>query len=239
VQAALTELATPAPVREGGMTASAVELERVETVGPAVGRQLRYDAIRAIIYALIFIIAYVAFRFEVKFAFGAVAALIHDVLITLGIFALLGRQISLPVVAALLTIIGYSLNDTIVVYDRIREDLRLYRGRGLSLLEVMDLSINQTLSRTILTSGTTLLVVLVLFIFGGEVINDFALALLVGIIVGTYSSIYVASPAVYYLGRLRGPSPHVSGDAGPTGRRKKSKRNSSKGHDESEGEITA
>ena len=176
-----------------------VELLRVETIGPAVGAQLRKDAQGAILYALLFIIAYLWFRFEFKFALGAVAALVHDVLITVGLFAVTGRQISMPVIAALLTIIGYSLNDTIVVFDRIREDLRLYRGRGLSYPEVMDLSINQTLSRTLLTSLTTLFVVVVLFIFGGKMINDFAFALIVGVLVGTYSSIFVASPLVYLL----------------------------------------
>ncbi len=184
--------------------ADRVLLEKVETVGPAVGEELRRDALKAISYALIFIVAYLWFRFELKFAVGAVAALIHDLLVTVGIFALMRRQISMPVIAALLTIIGYSLNDTIVVFDRIREDLRLYRGRGLPFMEILDLSINQTLSRTLLTSLTTLFVVVVLFIFGGSAINDFAFGLIVGILVGTYSSIFVASPVVYFWQKLQG-----------------------------------
>lgn len=206
----------------GAETAAAVQLEQVETVGPAVGRQLKYDALKAIAFALIFIVAYLAFRFEWRFAAGAVAALVHDVAVTLALFALFGRQISLPVVAAILTIIGYSLNDTIVVYDRIREDLRLYRGRGMSYPDLMDLSINQTLSRTLLTSLTTLFVVVVLFLFGGEVINDFAFALIVGVVVGTYSSIYIASPVVYYLQKLQGKT-QVGGqeEQGPGTRRRK------------------
>lgn len=180
-------------------TAQDALLERVETVGPAVGAQLKRDALLALLYSLVFIIAYLAIRFEVKFALGAVAALAHDVLITVGLFALLGRQISLPVVAAILTVIGYSLNDTIVIFDRVREDMRLYRGRGMNLLDLMNISVNETLGRTILTSGTTLIVVLVLLFFGGAVIFDFALALCIGILVGTYSSVFVASPLAYFV----------------------------------------
>jgi SecD/SecF fusion protein len=182
---------------------SKIELGQVQTVGAAVGRRLTMDAIAAITYALFFIIAYLWFRFELKFSIGAVAALVHDVLFTVGLFAVTGREITLPVVAAILTIIGYSLNDTIVVFDRIREDLRIYRGRGYSYAEVMNMSINQTLSRTILTSLTTLFVVVVLYLFGGVAINDFAFALMVGVVVGTYSSIFVASPIVLLLERLR------------------------------------
>lgn len=192
VQAALAGL-TP------GTAAQEVELERVDTVGPAVGAQLKRDALLALLYSMVFIIAYLAVRFELKFALGAVIALGHDVLITLGLFAILGRQISLPVVAAILTVIGYSLNDTIVVFDRVREDMRLFRGRGLGLLELMNISINETLSRTILTSGTTLIVVVVLLFLGGAVIFDFALALCIGIVVGTFSSIYIASPVAYFI----------------------------------------
>ncbi len=180
-----------------------IEVEKVDTIGPAVGDQLKRDTVWSVLTALFFIIIYLWFRFELRFAVAAVIALVHDVMITLGAFAIAGTllggyQISLAVVAAILTIIGYSLNDTIVVFDRIREDLRLYRGRGLSYLEVLNLSLNQTLSRTVLTSLTTLFVVIILFIFGGEVIRDFAFALIVGVTVGTYSSIFVASPAVYY-----------------------------------------
>jgi len=186
----------------------------------------------AMSYALIFIVAYLWFRFELKFAVGAVIALIHDILVTVGVFALVGKQISMPVVAALLTIIGYSLNDTIVVFDRIREDLKLYRGRGLPFAEILDMSINQTLSRTLLTSLTTLLVVAVLFIFGGSVINDFAFALIVGVLVGTYSSIFVASPVVYFWQRFQGK--HVAPSAQGRGGGKTSKR---KGSDKKKGKA--
>ncbi len=168
------------------------EVMRVETVGPAVGHDLRRAAIKAFIFAIIGICAYVSFRFEFRFAITAIVALTHDVLVSLGLIALTGREISLPVIAALLTIVGYSINDTIVVFDRIREDRKFMRKA--SQEEIINTSINQTLSRTALTSLTTLLVVLSLFIFGGKVINDFSFVLLVGVIVGTYSSIFIASP---------------------------------------------
>lgn len=170
------------------------EFMREELVGPKVGQELRGKAAMAILYALIGILIYISIRFEFKFAVGAVAALVHDVAITLGFFSLTGRGLTLPVIAALLTIVGYSLNDTIVIYDRIREDRRKLYGK--SFVDIVNTSLNESLSRTIVTSVTTLLVVLCLFIFGGEVIKDFAFALTVGIIVGTYSSIYVASPLV-------------------------------------------
>ncbi|MBD3367086.1 MAG: protein translocase subunit SecF [Candidatus Eisenbacteria bacterium] len=170
------------------------EVRREELVGPKVGKELQSKATQAIIYALIGILIYISIRFEFRFAVGAVAALVHDVLITLGIFSMTGFEITLPVVAALLTIVGYSLNDTIVIYDRIREDKRKLYGR--SFVEIVNTSLNESLSRTLVTSLTTLLVVLCLFIFGGEVIRDFAFALMVGVIIGTYSSIYVASPLV-------------------------------------------
>ena len=204
-----------------------VVTEKIDTVGPAVGKRLKWDALLSISVALMFIIAYLWFRFELKFAVGAVVALLHDVLITVGLFALTDRELSLPVVAALLTIIGYSLNDTIVVFDRVREDLRLYRGRGMTYAEVMDISINQTLSRTILTSVTTLFVVVVLFLFGGQVINDFAFALMAGVVVGTYSSIFVASPVVYFWQKLQGKHtlPHRGGgESGSTSSRRKKKK---------------
>jgi len=170
------------------------EVRREELVGPKVGSELRMKATNAILIALALILIYISIRFEFKFAVGAVAALVHDVAITLGIFSLTGREISLPVVAAFLTIVGYSLNDTIVVYDRIRENRRKLYGK--SLVDIVDISINETLSRTLITSLTTLVVVLCIFFFGGEVIKDFAFALMIGVIVGTYSSIYVASPLV-------------------------------------------
>ncbi|MFH1837602.1 MAG: protein translocase subunit SecD [Candidatus Omnitrophota bacterium] len=165
---------------------------RVESVGPAVGEDLRRAAIKAMIFAMIGICLYISFRFEFRFAITAIVALIHDVAVSVGLIAFTGREISLPVIAALLTIVGYSINDTIVLFDRIREDRKLMRKA--SQEEIINTSINQTLSRTVLTSLTTLLVVLSLFIFGGKVINDFSFVLLVGVIVGTYSSIFIASP---------------------------------------------
>jgi preprotein translocase SecF subunit len=170
------------------------EVRRVELVGPKVGRELRSTATRAILFALVLILIYISVRFEFKFAVGAVAALVHDVLITLGVFSLAGLEVTLPVIAALLTIVGYSLNDTIVIYDRIREDRRKMYGK--SFVDIVNTSLNESLSRTIVTSLTTLIVVACLFVFGGEVIRDFAFALMIGIIVGTYSSLYVASPLV-------------------------------------------
>ncbi len=169
---------------------------RKETVGPKVGKELVGDAILAIFWAIIFILIYIMWRFELRFGVGAVVALMHDVIITVGIFSLLDKEISIQIVAALLTIVGYSLNDTIVVYDRIRENLKALKRQNFSYASIINRSINETLSRTIITSGTTLLVVVVLFLFGGEVIKDFAFALLIGIVVGTYSSIYVASPVL-------------------------------------------
>jgi len=169
---------------------------RKETVGPKVGKELVGAAILAIFWAIIFILIYIMWRFEFRFGVGAVVALIHDVIITLGIFSILNKEISIAIVAALLTIVGYSLNDTIVVYDRIRENLRALKRQSFDYAVTINRSINETLSRTIVTSGTTLIVVLILFFFGGEVIKDFAFALLCGIVIGTYSSIYVASPVL-------------------------------------------
>lgn len=176
-------------------------LRRQEAVGPKIGEELKKDAVYAIITSLILIILYIWIRFKrIHYGVAAVVALFHDILITLGIFSLLDKEISLAIVAALLTIVGYSLNDTIVVFDRVREDLRLYRRETFGA--IINRSINECLNRTLLTSGTTLLVVIALFTLGGEVIHDFALALIVGVIVGTYSSSFVASPIVYeWLGR--------------------------------------
>jgi preprotein translocase subunit SecF len=170
------------------------EIRRTEMVGPKVGKDLRSKGLQAIIFALIGILIYISFRFKFRFAVGAVVALAHDVLITIGVFSLANKEFSLPVLAALLTIVGYSLNDTIVVYDRIRENMGRMRREVLE--KTVNISINETLSRTILTSCTTLIVVIVLFLMGGGVIHDFTFALLVGIVVGTYSSIFVASPLV-------------------------------------------
>ena len=175
------------------------EVSRVEMVGPTVGAELRKKGILAIVYSLALILLYVAFRFDLSFAPGAVAALFHDVTITIGVFCLLGREFSLPTIGALLTIVGYSLNDTIVVYDRIRENLHRFPRRDLA--EVINISLNETLSRTLLTSVTTILAVISLMVFGGPIIQDFALALGVGVLIGTYSSIYVASPLIIALQR--------------------------------------
>jgi preprotein translocase subunit SecF len=219
-------------------TKNAVEIRRIEMVGPKVGKDLREKALFAMFYALLFITIYISGRFEfkwvlsgvmaaaligavyflsifevsipflivaalgvslflfwfleLKYAMGAIVALIHDVTITVGIFSILDKEFTLPIIAALLTIIGYSLNDTIIVFDRIRENLRKYPKNPLNF--ILNRSVNETLSRTLLTSGTTLVVVIALFVLGGGIIHDFAFAMLVGIVVGTYSSIYVASP---------------------------------------------
>lgn len=178
-----------------------VDQRRVEFVGPQVGDELTEDGGLAMLYALIGILIYVALRFEYRFALGSVAALIHDVTITIGFFSVTQFEFDLTVLAAVLAVIGYSLNDTIVVFDRIRENFR--RMRKGTPVEVMNNSLNQTLSRTTMTSFTTLLVLLALFFFGGEIIHSFAMALIVGIVIGTYSSIYVASPVVLALGVSR------------------------------------
>ncbi len=174
------------------------EVRRVEVVGPKVGRELKEKGLLAIIYALLGILIYISWRFEFKFAVGAVLALFHDVTITAGIFALLHKQMDLQILAALLTIVGYSLNDTIVVYDRIRENHPSGVMTSTKMIEIINRSVSETLSRTLLTSLTTLVAVLALLFLGGEVIRGFALALTIGIVVGTYSSIFIASPVVVY-----------------------------------------
>lgn len=174
-----------------------VDLRRVEFVGPQVGEELAEAGGLATLFALLMILAYVAFRFQWKFAVGAVAALVHDVIITLGFFSATFLAFDLSVLAAVLAVIGYSLNDTIVVFDRIRENL--LRIRKTATVEVINLSINQMLARTLTTSGTTLLVLFALFFLGGEAIYGFSVALIVGVIVGTYSSIYIASPTALAL----------------------------------------
>jgi len=175
-----------------------VEMRRVEFVGPQVGEELTEDGGLAVLFSLFAILVYVALRFEYRFSVGAVAALVHDVLLTLGIFSMLQIEFDLSVLAAILAVIGYSLNDTIVVFDRIRENFRKMR-KGTST-DVVNQSLNQTLSRTLMTSTTTLIVLLALFFLGGEIIHGFALALIVGVVVGTYSSIYVASNTILALG---------------------------------------
>jgi len=171
-----------------------VDLRRAEMVGPQVGKDLRQKGLMAVVWAIVGILIYITWRFEFRFGMGALVATVHDVLITLGAFSLFNKEIDLPIIAAFLAIIGYSLNDTIIVCDRIRENMGKHSKDGLP--SIVNRSINETLSRTILTSGTTLLVVFSLFVFGGGVIHNFAFAMLVGILIGTYSSIFVASPVI-------------------------------------------
>jgi len=178
----------------------AFALLAADNVGPLVGRDLRNKAILAVTFSLLGMLAYIAVRFRIPYGIGAVASLFHDVVLCLGALALTGREINLPTVAALLTLVGYSVNDSVVIFDRIRERLRFDKGKPLA--DIMDLALNQTLSRTIITSGSTLVVVLSLFIFGGDVINTFAFILMIGIILGTYSSIYVASPVALVMSRM-------------------------------------
>ena len=174
------------------------KLRRVEFVGPQVGDDLAQDGFLALLYSTIGILIYVAWRFEWKFSVGAIIATFHDVIVTLGVFSIFGLEFDLTVLAAILALIGYSLNDTIVVYDRIRENFRLLRKT--STEDIMNISINETLSRTIMTSLTVILVLSALFFLGGEVIHNFSLALLFGVFFGTYSSIFIASPMSLILG---------------------------------------
>jgi preprotein translocase subunit SecF len=192
---------------------------QAEVVGPKVGGELRQQAILATLYALGGMLVYIAFRFEWIYGVAAVVAVFHDTIITIGLFSIFNKEISLTVVAALLTLVGYSMNDTIVVFDRIRENLKLLRRETLESL--INISVNQTLSRTVLTSGLTLLTALSLWLFGGQVLNGFSFALVVGIIVGTYSSIYIASPILLVSQRLidskkrgSGPPPAVKETGG-------------------------
>ena len=178
-------------------SANAVELRGSEFVSPQVGDELTEQGGLAMLFALIMIMIYILFRFQWKFSIGAVLALIHDVLITMGVFSLFQLSFDLAVLAAILAVVGYSLNDTIVVFDRIRENFRLRRKS--ETLDVVNASINQTISRTLITSGTTLLVLLALYIIGGKSLEGFSLALIVGVIIGTYSSIYVATTSVLFL----------------------------------------
>ena len=180
------------------------KVEREERVGALVGGELAKSSLWALGLGIFGILIYVTFRFELSFAVGAIVALLHDVLITVGVFSLMGRELTLPLVGAILTIAGYSINDTIVVYDRIREGLA--SGRRGTIEQIMNESINQTLSRTILTSTVTLIPILCLFLFGGAVLRDFSLAIIIGVVVGTYSSIFIASPIVLWWTRARGGS---------------------------------
>ncbi len=198
-------------------------VRNVEIVGPQVGSQLRHQALMATLYSLGGMLVYLWFRFELIYGVGAVVACFHDSIITVGFFSLLNKDISLTVIAAILTLIGYSMNDTIVVFDRIRENIKLLRRE--SLTQIVNKSINQTLSRTILTSGLTFLTVLSLYVFGGEVLRGFSLALVIGILIGTYSSIAVAAPMLvaYQDWRERKGGRSVVPAAGPSREREKAK----------------
>ena len=173
-----------------------VEIRRTEMVGPQVGKDLRSKATLAVVYAIIGMLVYITFRFEFRFGAGAVIALVHDVLITLGIFSLLNLEIDLTIIAAFLTIVGYSVNDTVIVCDRIRDNMGKLSNQKLDV--IINRSINETLSRTVMTSGITLLSVVAMYVFGGEVLRNFSFALLIGIVVGTYSSIFVAAPVILF-----------------------------------------
>ena len=198
---------------------AAFRIVQEDRVGAQVGQDLRRKGIMAVVWALVGIVVYISLRFEFAFALGAIVAVAHDVLITIGIFTLLGNQLSLPIIAALLTIVGYSVNDTIVVFDRIREDLTLIKDK--SYAQIANLSINQTLNRTLLTSITTLITVTMLLLFGGGAIKDFALALFIGILVGTYSSIFVATPVVLLWHKDKEPGEKASPES-TSGAKKKS-----------------
>ena len=186
-----------------------VNYRRVEFVGPKVGAELIQAGIIAVVLSVALMLIYIWFRFELPFAIGAVIALVHDVVLTLGMFSLLGLEFNLAIVAAILLIVGYSMNDTVVVYDRVRENLRKYKT--LSLIDLLNRSVNDTLSRTVITSLTTLLALLALFIFGGEVIRDFSFAMIWGVIVGTYSSIFVAGAMLLTVQPQRGSKKAVAG----------------------------
>jgi preprotein translocase subunit SecF len=200
---------------------TAVEIRRTEVVGPSVSGELKQAGVIAVSFAILGILVYIWFRFEWQFGVAAILALVHDTFITLGVFSLLRFEFGLSEVAALLTLAGYSINDTVVVFDRIRENLRKYKK--MPLIELMNLSINETLSRTVLTASTTFLAVLALYVFGTEVIRGFSFAMLFGIVIGTWSSIFVASPFLLWVGIKRewvgtAPTPPKAGAAGRTRR---------------------
>ena len=173
-----------------------VEIRRTEMVGPQVGKELRSKAALAVVFAILGMLVYITFRFEFRFGVGAIVALAHDVLIVLGLFSILGKEIDLTIVAAFLTIVGYSVNDTVIVCDRIRENMGRHSKEKLDW--IINRSINETLSRTVMTSGVTILSVIALYVFGGEVIRNFAFAMIAGMIVGVYSSVYIASPVILF-----------------------------------------
>ncbi len=187
-----------------------IEVRRNEAVGPKVSGELLQAGLLALAIALALMLAYIAFRFQWQFAIGAVLALVHDVALTFGMFALTQFEFNLTTIAALLTIVGYSMNDTVVVYDRVREELRRYKK--LSISDVIDLAINRTLSRTLLTSGTTLLALISIFVLGGEVLRGFSFAMIWGVVIGTYSSVFIASALLLHTGVRRGMS--MGGDEG-------------------------
>ncbi len=197
IQASVGSILTEALFEGGDGWQAVSEGVNVTEVGPSVGRDLKWSALWSVLSSIAILLLYISWRFEFRFAIGAIAALVHDVLITLGLFAVLAKEINLPTVAAFLTIIGYSLNDTIVVFDRIRENGQSLKG--VDYVEVLNRSINQSLSRTVITSITTLFVVIVIFVLSnpGEEINTFALALIVGVLIGTYSSVFIASPILH------------------------------------------
>ena len=180
-----------------------MSIKRRETVGPQVGHELRRKATQATIWALIGMLIYIGIRFKFAYGVAAILTLAHDVLITMGLFSLTNREINLPVIAAILTIVGYSLNDTIVIFDRVRDNIKILRK--LDFESILDTSINQTLSRTVITSGTTFLTVAALFFFGGEVINDFAFTMMIGVIIGTYSSIYQSCSILLFWKKIFNP----------------------------------
>jgi preprotein translocase subunit SecF len=196
-QAAVAAVRTALAERFGGD----ISYRRVEFVGPKVSSELFWAGTQALVYSLIAILAYIWFRFEWQYGIGAVVALIHDTVTTVGLFALLGLEFNLTSVAALLTIVGYSLNDTVVIYDRVRENLRKFKAMPMTAL--LDRSINETLARTVMTSGTTLLALLALAIFGGPVIRGFVLAMIWGVLIGTYSTVYVATPMLVHFNLRR------------------------------------
>ena len=195
----------------GANYGDALSYRRVETVGPKVGAELIQAGIIAVVVSVFLMLVYIWFRFELPFALGAVIALVHDVLLSLGIFAALGLEFNLPIVAAILLIVGYSMNDTVVVYDRVRENLRKYKT--MPLLALLDRSVNETLSRTAITSATTLLALFALLIFGGAVIRDFSFAMIWGVIVGTYSSVFIAGALLLFVQPQRGGQKRTVGQA--------------------------
>ena len=194
---------------KAGMPGAKFEVRRIDYVGPQVGKQLRNKGIMALLYAMLAILVYVAFRFDLKFGPGALVAMVHDVVMVAGYFLVTRREFNLTSIAVLLTVLGYSINDTIVIYDRIREEMARYKGKPLP--EIINIAVNDTLSRTILTSGVTALSLIGLLIFGVGEIFDFAAAMLVGIVVGTYSSVYIASPLVIWLDERQAARERQSG----------------------------